>query len=101
MKEIRIADLVWDDFNEHHIWERHQLTRAQVEAVCYGEPGNIQVKKSYGNRFLIIAPGQDGKLYAVALGIEGENIYYPVSARRADKKERREYTQWKAGTSNE
>jgi len=25
---------VWDTFNEAHIWERHQLTRAEVEEVA-------------------------------------------------------------------
>ena len=83
------------------MWERHQLTRAQVEAVCYGDPRDIQVEISYGNRFLILGPGQDGKLYAVALGPEGENSYYPVSARRANKKERRVYAQWKEGRNKQ
>jgi uncharacterized DUF497 family protein len=101
MNEIRILELVWDDFNEAHIWERHQLTRAQVESVCYGDAEQIQVNISYGGRFLIVGPGTDGKLYAVTLGPEGENTFYPVSARRASKKERREYAAWKVGTSNE
>lgn len=101
MNEIRILELVWDDFNEAHIWERHQLTRTQVESVCYGDAEQIQVNISYGGRFLIVGPGADSKLYAVTLGPEGENTFYPVSARRASKKERREYAAWKVGTSNE
>ena len=101
MKEISIAALVWDDFNEAHIWERHQLTRVQVEEVCYGDASNIKLEITYGNRFLIIGPGQDGKLYAIVLGSEGENIFYPVTARRASKIERREYAAWKAGTHHE
>ena len=36
MKEISILALVWDSINEAHIWERHQLTRAEVEEVAYG-----------------------------------------------------------------
>ena len=101
MRELHIAALVWDDFNEVHIWERHQLTRAQVESICYGDAEQIQVNISHGGRFLIVGPGADGKLYAVALGPEGENTFYPVSARRASVKERREYATWKAGRSNE
>jgi len=101
MIEIRIVSLVWDDFNEKHIWDRHQLTRAQVEAVCYGDAEHIQVNATYGERFLIVGPGTDGKLYAVVLGLEGEDTFYPVSARRASTKERRRYTEWKAGTRNE
>jgi hypothetical protein len=34
MKDLRILGLVWDSFNEVHIWERHQLTRAEVEEVA-------------------------------------------------------------------
>jgi len=34
MKELSILELVWDSFNEAHIWERHQLTRAEVEEVA-------------------------------------------------------------------
>jgi uncharacterized DUF497 family protein len=101
MVEIHIAFLVWDDFNEKHIWERHQLTRAQVEAVCYGDAAHIQVNATYGERFLIVGPGTDGRLYSVVLGPEGEDIFYPVSARRASTKERRRYAEWKAGTQNE
>jgi hypothetical protein len=36
MKEISILALVWDSFNEAHIWERHQLTRAEVEDTANG-----------------------------------------------------------------
>ena len=38
MKDLRILGLVWDSFNEVHIWERHQLTRVEVEEVAYGRP---------------------------------------------------------------
>ena len=31
MNEIRILELIWDSFNEAHIWERHQLTSVEVE----------------------------------------------------------------------
>jgi hypothetical protein len=41
MKDITIIGLVWDTFNEAHIWERHQLTRAEVEEVAYGPAKNL------------------------------------------------------------
>jgi len=101
MSEIRIETLVWDDFNEAHIWERHRFTRAQVEAICFGDSEDIQVEHTYGGRFLIVGPGADSNLYAVVLGPEGENTFYPVNARRAAPKERRKYSEWKAGTKHE
>ncbi|HXZ03697.1 MAG TPA: hypothetical protein VEH81_02635 [Ktedonobacteraceae bacterium] len=52
MKNISILGLVWDTFNEAHIWERHHLTRAEVEEVAYGSPENLYARKTYGGRFL-------------------------------------------------
>lgn len=97
MLKIRIVALIWDDVNEAHIWERHQLTRVIVEEVCYGNAHNIQVDVTYGGRFLIVGPGRDDKLYAIVLGPNGEDTYYPVTARRASKKERNAYKKWRAG----
>jgi hypothetical protein len=34
MKDMNILALEWDNFNEAHIWKRHQLTRAEVEEVA-------------------------------------------------------------------
>ncbi len=51
MKEIGILELVWDSFNEAHIWERHRLTRAEVEEVAYGPAENLHVRHTYGDRF--------------------------------------------------
>ena len=54
MKDISILGLVWDSFNETHILERHQLTRAEVEEVAYGPAENLYTRHTYGGRFLII-----------------------------------------------
>ena len=56
MKEFSILALVWDSFNEAHIWERHRLTRAEVEEVAYGPPANLYARQTYGSRFLVIGP---------------------------------------------
>ncbi len=101
MIELRIVASVWDDFNEEHIWVRHRLTRAQVEEICFGDANAIHTEATYGGRFLIIAPGRDGKLYAIVLSPVEEDTFYPVSARRASRKERRTYAAWKAGTYHE
>ena len=98
MKELSILGLVWDTFNEAHIWERHQLTRAEVEEVAYGPPENLYARQTYGGRFLVIGPKADRRLIVLILAPKGSGIYYPVSARPADRKERREYREWKAGT---
>jgi|GEM_PF-4937740 len=33
---LDIQDLVWDEVNEAHIWNKHQISKAEVEEVCYG-----------------------------------------------------------------
>jgi uncharacterized DUF497 family protein len=98
MKDISILGLVWDSFNEAHILERHQLTRAEVEEVAYGPAENLYARLTYGGRFLIIGPKADRRLMVLILAHKGSGEYYPVSARPADRKERREYREWKAGT---
>ena len=97
MVEIDIQELVWDKVNEAHIWERHQLTRTEVEEICYGNAGGLHVVTTYGGRYLVLGPSREGKLYAVVLTPKGAERFYPVSARRASTKERREYREWKAG----
>ena len=98
MNELSILELVWDSFNEAHIWERHQLTRAEVEEVAYGPAENLYVRHTYGGRFLVIGPKADRRLMVLILAPKESGKYYPVSARPADRKERREYREWKAGT---
>lgn len=96
MTDIDIHKLLWDNVNKAHIWERHQLTKDLVEEACYGDPQYIKAAETYNNRYLVIAPLQDNRLLAIVLAPQGEGKHYPVSARIASKKERREYHQWKA-----
>ena len=98
MKDISILALVWDSFNEAHIWERHQLTRDEVEEVAYSPAENLYVRQTYGGRFFVIGPKADRRLMVLILAPKESGKYYPVSARPADRKERREYREWKAGT---
>lgn len=101
MSEIRILELIWDRFNEAPIWERHQLTRADVEEVAYGSPELLKVQQTYGERFLVIGPKADKRLLVLILAPKGIGKFYPVTARPADKKERLEYRQWKEAQNYE
>lgn len=96
--DVDVQELLWDDWNTAHIWERHQLTKEVVEEACYGDAENLKAEESYGGRYLVIAPKPDGQLLAVVLSPKGAGKYYVVSARIASKKERHEYQAWKAGT---
>ncbi len=98
MKDFSISGLLWDDFNEAHIWERHQLTRDEVEEIAYGLPENLYARYTYGDRLLVIGPNANKRLMVLILAFKETGKYYPVSARPASKKERLEYREWKAGT---
>ena len=96
MADIDIRELVWDSINKAHIWERHQLTRELVEDACYGDPEYIRALETNNNRYLVIAPLPNKRLFAVVLAPIGEGKHYPVSACIASKKERSAYQEWKA-----
>lgn len=98
MAEIDIVELVWDSINEAHIWERHLITRTEVEEVCYSHAESLHAESTYGGRYLVVGPKHGGKLYAIVLAPKGRGKFYPVSARRASTKERRKYREWKVGT---
>lgn len=97
MADIDIQELVWDTVNEAHIWDRHQLTRPQVEEMCYGTADNLHVVGTYGSRYLVVGPKRGGKLLAAVLAPKGAGRFYPVTARPASQRERRAYRDWKAG----
>lgn len=92
MERFRPVILHWDSWNIHHIWERHQVTPRQVEEVFAGVPYALP---SYRERLLVIGPAADGEVMAVVIGPSeiGPGVYYVYSARKASRKERREYEQ--------
>ena len=86
MKDISILGLVWDTFNEAHIWERHQLTRAEIEEVAYGPPENLYARQTYGDRILVIGPKADRRLIALILAPRGsENTTRSVHGQQIGK----------------
>jgi uncharacterized DUF497 family protein len=89
-----ITSLIWDDWNTAHI-ARHDVTPAEVEAVCAGK--HI-VRKSYDNRFLVVGYIPQQRPLLVVLDPEPqEGVFYPVTARTADRKERQWYKDEKEG----
>jgi uncharacterized protein len=90
---LHIRRLIWDPGNIAHI-ARHDVTVDEVEEVCHGDPVALQ---SYLSRIILIGPTRAGRMLAVVLDLEGEDVYYPVTARVASRKERRYYHQQKGG----
>lgn len=88
-----IRRLVWDEWNVAHI-ARHKVIPNEVEEVCHTDPVIQQGKKG---RSLVFGPTKTGRMLTVVLDPEGEEVYYPVTARPVSKRERAIYAEEKAG----
>ena len=85
-----VRRLIWDPWNVDHI-ARHHVTPEEVEAVCHGTP---VINLTYKGRLRIVGPTRSRKMLPVILAPTNEQgVYYPVTARPADRKERRNYEQ--------
>lgn len=84
MTRIIVRKLVWNAVNIEHI-KKHSVTREEV-AVCVK---NVSYhKKGYNSRYVLV--GRTGKrILAVILNRQRVGEYFIVTARDADKKERR------------
>lgn len=89
---VIVTKLVWDETNIAHI-AKHGVTPAEVEEVCFGQ--YVVFDARYG-RFLVIGPTGTGRGLAIVLDPEAEKgSYYPVTARPADRGERKKYLELK------
>ncbi len=80
-------NLIWNDRNIAHI-ARHDVTSDEVEDVCQGE---FVSSETYKGRFRVVGPTKTGRMLTVILEPQGEEVYYPVTARPASRQERRRY----------
>jgi uncharacterized protein len=82
--------LLWDAWNIAHI-ARHDVIPEEVEEVCHGQPVTSQ---TYKGRLRVVGPTRSRRMLTVILApTEEPGVYYPVTARPADRKERRSYEQ--------
>lgn len=84
MTRIRITQLVWDKWNIEHI-KKHNVTQTETEKAI----SNVNAHKQ-GHSGRIVLIGKAGtRILAVILRKLESAKYYVVTARDADKKERR------------
>jgi hypothetical protein len=85
-----VRRLIWDSWNIAHI-ARHDVIPDEVEEVCHGAPVTSQ---TYNGRIRVVGPTQARRMLTVILApTDQQGIYYPITARPADRKERRHYEQ--------
>lgn len=84
MIKIKIEQLLWDEFNIEHI-KKHNVTRVEVEEAVQ----NIKThREGYSGRIFLIGRTRK-RILAILVALEENKQYYPITARDADKKERR------------
>ena len=84
---LQIDDLIWEERNIEHI-ARHGVTMDEVEDVCYSatlfKRGRNEILEAYGQT-------EDGRYLVVFLAKRGRGIYFPVTARDMNDRERRTF----------
>ena len=85
---IRVDRLIWNKENIAHI-AHHEATPREVEEVCHGL---FIVRDARAGRVMIIGPTKSERILSIILDPEQEEgSWYPVTARSADRNERKTY----------
>jgi uncharacterized DUF497 family protein len=85
---LSVRRLIWDAWNVAHI-ARHDVIPEEVEEVCHDQP---VTSETYKGRLRVVGLTQSGRILTVILAPTPEaGVYYPITARPADRKERRNY----------
>ena len=92
---VFVRELVWDGWNVAHI-ARHGVTPHEVEAVCRGF---THASRTYKGRLRVIGQTASGRMLTVILAPVECEIYYPVTARPASRRERRTYRDSERGVA--
>jgi uncharacterized protein len=83
-----VRRLIWETWQIAHI-ARHNVIPEEVEEVCHGTPVTSQ---TYNGRIRVVGPMRSHRMLTVILAPTDEpGVDYPVTARPADRKERRKY----------
>lgn len=87
MAEVDVGKLIWDDWNREHIFRHQVLDREVYEAL---NDSNVKFKDGHSGRLL--AFGRSGsRILTVVLTPKEDGRHYVVTARDADKHERKIY----------
>ena len=84
---VFVRELVWDEWNVSHI-ARHDVTPGEDEETCQGYAHTIS---TYRGRLRVIGQTASGRILTVILAPVQVEVYYPVTARPASRRERRIY----------
>ncbi len=94
---MKIDELVFNERNIEHI-ARHNVLPEEVKEVVEGKILPLEAKLE---RIMIIGKTKAGRSLAVIIEKVKGNIYFPVTARDADRKERKMYKEEIGGEDDE
>ncbi len=84
MTRIKVRELVWDEYNVEHI-KKHGINQ---EEVIIATEHFIYHKQAHSGRYLLVGRTEK-RILAIVVKRKKTSLYYVVTARDADKKERR------------
>lgn len=90
---ILVDRLVWDEWNIAHIGG-HSVNKGEVEEACKSD---YLALETHNFRIMLIGKTATGRQLTVILALKSEGVYYPVTARTANRKERQYYQKVKGG----
>ena len=83
-----IADLIWDEVNVEHI-ARHRVEPHEVEQAIWDDP---HVRRGPGkSRYRLYGQTDGGRYLFIVLDREYDDVFYIVTARDMDKREKQQY----------
>lgn len=87
MTDIFIENVIWDRWNLRHIG-KHGVVKEEVEEVLLNEPVFVT---TYKDRVMAIGLTKKQRMLSIVLGYDGNNSYYPITARNSTNKEITKY----------
>jgi uncharacterized DUF497 family protein len=86
-----LKKLIVKDFIEEKLWEKHQVTRGEVEE-CLVNRRSIRLRhKRNPVRLIVLGVTQGGRLLKIILEFQGRGQYFLVTAMNMEPEERKQY----------
>ncbi len=95
---IEVIQLIWDEINAEHIWNKHKIGKEEVEQAVANDEAIARLLPN--GRVLMLGLTEKDRLLSLILSPKdtSQKVWYPVTARVASKSERKLYSLEKGDT---
>jgi uncharacterized DUF497 family protein len=88
---VWLKKLIVADFIKEKIWEKHQVSRLEVEE-CLVNRRNVRLRhKKNPARSIVLGATENGRLLKIILEFQGQGRYFLITALEMEPKEKRRY----------